>query len=238
VTSRDYALRTRPAAYEDAVETAIRRSFFRQFPARIMSELGSDALRVDVPAGSELYHENDEPRSSLVVSGLVRVYIQHPNGSDVSVRYARTGDVIGIAAIYGGPAPVNVRMITDATLLMFNADTLARIAKSTPSIGWILAEEITRRYYDTLELVGGDAAGSIRQRIARFVLENATVQQGQTILSPITRRELAAAIGAVPPVTMRALRDLRTKGLIATGRRGILVIDPEGLHLEALASER
>ncbi len=223
--------------FHDAVEIAIHRSFFRQFPPRLLSELESDALRVDVPAGSEVYLENDEPRSSLVVVGLVRVYINRPDGRDVSVRYARPGDVIGIAAIYGGPAPVNVRMISDATLLMFNAEKLARIAKSTPSVGWILAEEVTRRLYDTLDLLSGNAPGSARQRVARLLLETATQQRGQTVISPVSRQELADAIGAVPPVVTRVLRDLRIKGLIGTARHGILLLDPEGLYLEAQASE-
>ncbi len=237
MTPKNSYLREEAADFHDAVEVAIHRSFFRQFPHRLLTELEADALRVDVPAGSELYLENDEPRSSLVVIGLVRVYITRPDNRDVSVRYARPGDVIGIAAIYGGPAPVNVRMISDATLLMFNAERLARIAKSTPSIGWILAEEVTRRLYDTLDLLSGDAPGSARQRVAHLLLETATQQRGQTVVSPLTRQELADAIGAVPPVVTRVLRDLRIKGLIATARHGILLLDPEGLYLEAQETE-
>ncbi len=222
--------------FHDEIELAIRRSFLRQFPARLLAELQQDAIRVDIPAGSELYHEHDEPRSSLVVTGLVRVYIIDPHGHDISVRYARPGDLIGIAAIYGGPAPVNVRMLTDATLLMLNTSRLARMAMTMPSVGWALAEEITRRFYDTLELLGGASPGSTRQRVARYLLETATEQRGQTVMSPVTRQDLASATGEVPPVVARVLRDLRTKGLIGTGSGGILLLDPEGLYLEALSA--
>ncbi len=231
-------MRPRNSPYQEALDVAIRRSFFRQFPQRLLQELEADALRVDVPAGSELYHENDEPRGSLIVTGLVRVYMLKPNGDDVTVRFARPGDVIGIAAIYGGPAPVSVRMMTDSSLLMFNADRITRMAKTTPSVGWALAEEITRRYYDALELLGGIPAGSVRQQVARILLETATEQRGQTVVSTVSRRELADAIGAVQPVISRALRDLRVKGLIGTGSRGVLLLDPEGLHLEAVSEEQ
>ncbi|MGA7670765.1 MAG: Crp/Fnr family transcriptional regulator [Nitrolancea sp.] len=230
-------MRPRLSLYQESLEAAIRRSFFRQFPSRLMRELEADALRVDIPAGSELYHENDEPRGSLIVTGLVRVYMLKPNGEDVTVRFARPGDVIGIAAIYGGPAPVNVRMMTDASLVMFNADKLTQFAKTTPSVGWILAAEITRRYYDSLEQLGGMPAGSVRQQVARILLETATEQRGQTVVSTVTRRELADAIGAVQPVISRALTDLRVKGLIGTSGHGVLLLDPEGLHLEALSED-
>lgn len=237
MTSRDWIKRTRVSTYQDAVDTALRRSFFHHFSPALLSELEADALRVDVPAGSDLYHENDEPRSSLVVTGLVKIHILRGDGCDVTVRYARTGDVIGIAAIYGGPAPVNLRMITDTTLLMFNAEKLARTAKLSPAVGWALAEEVTRRYYDTLELLGGQSPGSVRQNVARVLLETATRQRGKTIVSPVTPKDLADAVGAVPPVVSRVLRDLRTKGLIGTGNRGILLLDPEGLHIESLSGE-
>jgi len=209
----------------------------RQFPPRLLHELQADALRVDIPAGSELYHENDEPRCSLVVTGLVRVYMLKPDGDDVTVRFARPGDAIGIAAIYGGPAPVSVRMMTDASLLMFNEDKLTQMAKTTPSVGWILAAEITRRFYDSLEVLGGVPAGSVRQQVARILLESATEQRGQTVVAPVSNRDLADAVGSVQPVVARALRDLRVKGLIATSKRGVLLLDPEGLHLEALSEE-
>ncbi len=231
-------MRPRLNSYQESLEAAIRRSFFRQFPQRLMQELEVDALRVDIPAGSELYHENDEPRASLIVTGLVRVYMLKPSGEDVTVRFARPGDVIGIAAIYGGPAPVSVRMMTDSTLLMFNVARLTHMAKTTPSVGWVLAEEITRRFYDSLELLGGMPAGSIRQQVARILLETATEQRGQTVVSKVSRRELSNAIGAVPPVISRALRDLRVKGLIGTSSHGVLLLDPEGLHLEALSEGR
>lgn len=222
------------AGFREAADQAIRHSFLRQFPQRLMAELESDALRIDIPAGSELFHEQDEPRSSLVVWGLVRVFMFDPHGRDVSVRYARPGDVIGIAAIFGGPAPLHVRMITDATLLMFNARTMERLAKTSPGVAWVLAQEVTRRYYDALEIISGDAPGSVRRRVARYLLETASLQRGQTVVSPVTRQELAHATGAAPPTVTRVLRDLRTKGLIGSGSGGILLLDPEGLYVEAL----
>jgi len=222
------------SGFSETVERAIRRSFLRQFPSRLLSELEADALRVEIPAGSELYHEHDEPRCSLVVTGLVRIFTRNPLGHDVSVRFARPGDVIGIAAIFGGPAPVHVRVISDATLLMFNARTMERLAKTTPGVAWVLAQEVTRRYYDTIDQISGETPGSIRRKVARYLLETASLQRGQTVVAPVSRQELAQATRSSPPSVTRVLRDLRTKGLIGTGSEGILLLDPEGLYLEAL----
>lgn len=37
------------------------------------------------------------PRGMLVVRGLIRVYMTSPEGRQVTVRYARAGDLLGIA---------------------------------------------------------------------------------------------------------------------------------------------
>jgi CRP/FNR family transcriptional regulator, cyclic AMP receptor protein len=38
----------------------------------------------------------------LVVRGLIRVYMTSPEGRQVTVRYARACDVLGIAVLVGG----------------------------------------------------------------------------------------------------------------------------------------
>ena len=65
--------------------------------------------RADYPAGTIVYQPRADPRAVLVVSGLVRVYLVSPEGRQVTVRYARPADVLGIAVLvrraglsYGG----------------------------------------------------------------------------------------------------------------------------------------
>jgi CRP-like cAMP-binding protein len=50
----------------------------------------------------------------LVVQGLIRVYMTSSEGRQVTVRYARSGDVLGIAVLVGGPANVDVQALAPA----------------------------------------------------------------------------------------------------------------------------
>ncbi len=77
-----------------------------------------------------------------------------PDGPQITVRYARAGDLVGIATIVGGPAPVNVQILTDAALLMLNVRTLQ--LSGEPLVGWLLAQETTRPLYAVLEVLAGD----------------------------------------------------------------------------------
>ncbi|MGH2396488.1 MAG: Crp/Fnr family transcriptional regulator [bacterium] len=214
-----------------AVEEALAKSALGALAPTMRDAISQDAVRVDLPAGTTVYRDEDEPRCGLLIAGLIRVYMTAPDGRQITVRYAREGELLGIAAIVGGPAPVSVQVLTDATLLMLNARALELIGQTEPRVGWMIAQEVTRRLYDTLEALAGDAFGSLRQRVARHLLDlAASRQQGQGLVVKATQQELADAVGSVRPVVARIIRDLRVEGIITTSSDGIIVLKPAELH--------
>ena len=223
---------------ENAAETAIRQSALAKLPPALLKTLTREAIPVNLPAGTTLYYEEDEPRCGLVISGLIRVYMTSPDGRQITVRYVRAGGLLGIAALVGGPAPVSVQILTDAALLMLNVRTLQFSGQTEPKVGWLLAQEVTRRLYDTLEALAGNAFGSLQQRVARHLLDlAASHQQGQGLLVRLTQQELADAVGSVRPAVARILRDLRLEGIISTSSDGILILKPDELHAKTWSRE-
>jgi CRP/FNR family transcriptional regulator, cyclic AMP receptor protein len=157
-----------------------------------------------------------------------------PDGRQITVRYARAGDLVGIVTIVGGPAPVNVQILTDAALLTLNVRTLQLSGQTEPLVGWLLAQETTRRLYDVLEVLAGNVFGSLRQRVARHLLDlAASRQQGRGLVAKVMQQEVADAVGSVRPVVARIIRELRTEGLISTTSDGIGVLKPDELHATA-----
>jgi CRP/FNR family transcriptional regulator len=216
-----------------AIDEAIAKSLLAAFPPRLRATLIQDAVPVDLPAGTTLYYEGDDPRCGLVISGLIRVYMTSPDGRQITVRYARAGDLLGIATIVGGPAPTSVQILADAALVMLNVRALQTSAQTEPQIGWLMAQEVTRRLYDTLEALAGNAFGSLRQRVARHLLDlAASRQQGRGLVVKVTQQEIADAVGSVRPVVARILRDLRLKGIIATTSDGIVILKPAELDAD------
>jgi CRP-like cAMP-binding protein len=64
----------------------------------------------------------------LVVGGLLRVYMSFPEGRQVTIRYARPGDVLGIAVLVGGPADVGVQTLAESGLFRVDAAMLRAAA--------------------------------------------------------------------------------------------------------------
>jgi CRP/FNR family transcriptional regulator len=194
-----------------------------------------DAIRLDIPVGTVTYRDGEVPRAALVLKGLLRVYLQSSNGRQTTLRYARAGDVIGAPVAVGGPVGVSVQALMDTSVLILNLTTLQSLGHSDAEFAWAVAEEVTRRLYEVIEIFAGNAFGSLRQRVARQLLDLAAAEQQRdsVLIARITQQELADATGTVREVAARVLRQMRDQGLVDTSRQGIRVLDPGGLQREA-----
>ena len=214
------------------VAAAMAGSFLGRLPSGLVDRLLVSGHRAEFPAGSTIYREGSAPRAWLVVRGLLRVYLSSPEGRQVTVRYARAGDLLGIAVLVGGPANVGAQTLADSVLFRIDAGALTAAAHDDARVAWALAEELNRRLYANLEQTAINAFGSVRQRIAAHLLDVASAEQGRGghLVARVSQQELADAVGSVREVVARVLRELRHGQLIATSPDSIHILDPAGLQ--------
>jgi CRP/FNR family transcriptional regulator len=143
------------------VDDAVARSFLAGLPAELAGRLRAEGERADYPAGTTVYRAGDDPRAALVVRGLIRVYLSSPGGRQVTVRYARPGDVLGIAVLVGGPADTGVQAVEPSSVFRISARTLTEAARRDARVSWAIAEELNRRLYEVLEQTAVNAFGSV-----------------------------------------------------------------------------
>jgi CRP/FNR family transcriptional regulator, cyclic AMP receptor protein len=213
------------------VADAVARSFLVGLPAELAGRLQAEGERVDYPAGTTVYRAGDDPRAALVV----RVYLSSPGGRQVTVRYTRPGDVLGIAVLVGGPADTSVQAVEPSSVFRISARTLIEAARRDARVSWAIAEELNRRLYEVLEQTAVNAFGSVRQRVAAHLLDLASDRQrpGGRLVARVSQQELADAAGSVREVVARALRDLRAAGIVATGADSVMILDPARLYAES-----
>jgi CRP/FNR family transcriptional regulator len=224
-----------PNTTGDPTQRAIGDSLFVTLPLSLRERVLADAILIDVPTGSTIYRDEDDPRCILIVAGLVRVVLSAPDGRTLTVRYARAGELLGVPTVVAGPVPVSAQMVTDTRLLMLNARTLEHLGRTEPAVGWLLAREVAQRLYATLDAVADTAFGSLRQRVARHLLDLAMPQPDGRLVASVTQQELAEAVGSARPAVARIVAELRTLGLVATASPGIAILDAEGLHAQTWA---
>lgn len=198
-------------------------------PGSTRDRLLAHATEVDVPRGGVLYRESAPPRCALVRSGLIRVRVRSADGRHVTIRYARPNEILGVATAVAGPSAVSAQAVVDSTLLVFDAATLVQEARKDARVAWAVAEEMGQRLYAAIDQIVVNAFGSVRERLARQLLDAATPgRQGLPVVAG-TQQELADAVGSAREVVARTLRMFREERLVRTRPGGVVLIAPEAL---------
>jgi CRP-like cAMP-binding protein len=87
---------------------------------------------------------------------------------------------------------VSVQAVTDSTLLIMNSNTVRALGQTDARFAWAVAEEVAHRLNDVLEVFAGTAFGSIRQRLARHLLD----LDAWSSIGILGSRELTASLPA------------------------------------------
>ncbi len=225
--------------HDPAVRAAVRRSHLAGVSQSLLDTLLDDALRLRAPAGSIVRREGDPgAHVELVVAGLVRMFVSSPDGRTLTVRYCRPGGLIGVVSLFrpGYVMPGGEQALVDTDLLVLRAGDLRTLAERDLSVAGAVIAELAERVQGFAEEIPGSSFATVRQRVARHLLDLASDRQhGARLVAPISQQALADAVGSVREVVVRTLGDLRRDGLVATGAGGIRILDPDRLAAEVFA---
>ena len=192
----------------------------------------AEAIKINLPAGALVYRDEESPRLIVVVKGLLRVFLSSADGRQVTVRYARSGDVAGLALVVGGPAPESIQAMTSSLVVALRVDTLRALLATDPGVARACAEELTRQLLRAFDDISEQAFLTVRQRLVRQLLLLATAGDGSHLVVHASQQELADAIGSVREVVTRNLHHLHEEGLVDISRDEVAIVDPVRLAEE------
>ncbi len=219
------------------VEAAFERSHLSSLPEPVRENLLATANLLQLPAGGRLHREGDAvAHLQLMVSGLLRVYVTALDGRTLTVRYCRPGSILGAVSLFSSPfsMPASVQAVTDAEVLSLSAAAMREVADRDVAVARALIDELSDRVMSFIAEIPGNAFATVRQRVARHLLDLATTtQRGAELRVTISQQALADSVGSVREVVVRALRELRDAGIVETGSEGIVLLDPVQLSTEA-----
>src|SRR5262245_10122600 len=206
----------------------LRQGCWSSLPPATIESLVEGGRVVEFQAGHTVYAEADAGGLAVVLDGLLRVYMPASDGRQVTVRYVRAGDLLGVPALVGGPAPVFVQAVVNSAAFFFDAGRVKRAARADASIAWAFAEESVHRLYDVLEELAGNAFASVRQRVVRHLLDLALSRPGAggRLTAFVSQQDLANSVGSVREVVARVLAELRAERLVRTSPGRVEILDP------------
>ncbi|TGK12521.1 Crp/Fnr family transcriptional regulator [Leptospira fletcheri] len=217
---------------------ALESSIFSSLEKQTYLPLVERGFSVRFKAGQIVERKVGDPEyAGLVVSGFFRMYLFAESGRQITVRYTKRGDMMGIVGALseeekiGEPEETFVQALTDSEILALSFEDLRKYGKRSPELAWAFAKECARRTYAALRELYGVSFTGVRQRLARHLLVNATSGENPPFLSVIlSQQNLADSIGTVREVVVRELRSLKQEGLIIGHRNRIEILDPIALH--------
>jgi CRP/FNR family transcriptional regulator len=225
---------------DDDIREAIAASHFRELPDETLAELVGGSRRIHVAAGSSVRVAGEEgPHLELLIDGFVRIFVAAPDGRSLTIRYFRRGALTGVASLFTPrfAMPGSIQALVDSEVLVFDPGTVRRLVDRDLAVARAILDELAERVVSWVAEIPGSAFATVRQRVARHLLDLASEQQhGKELVARVSQQALADATGTVREVVVRVLRELREEGLIRTRRGGIVIVRPEGLVVEVFSS--
>jgi CRP-like cAMP-binding protein len=225
-----------PAEWARAIEA----SFLGRLPERTWRLLFDRARQIDAPPKTVLYPETEQTRAAhlvLILDGLVRVYRTSRSGREVTLRYARRGDILGLPSVVAQVSPAAAQAVIPTRMVAMSAPALRARAQRDSQLAWAMAEEMAGSLFNIQERLAHNVFAPVRSRVARYLLDVATPAGDGQVVAAASYEDIAGAIGTVREVVARTLAALRDEGLTRRTEEGIALIDLTGLRDAAQAEE-
>ncbi|MEV6826087.1 Crp/Fnr family transcriptional regulator [Amycolatopsis sp. NPDC051102] len=171
----------------------------------------------------------------VLVSGWVRVSTIVEDGREVLFGLRGPGEVLGdLAAVTGRPRSASVRAIEPCTVFQLTGAEFVDVLHARPSIAIATIKTVAARLRNAESARIDSAAFDVSRRVA-VVLVRLAEERGRTVpegvvIDALSQEDIAAQIGAARRTVARALRVLRERGIVETGRRRFLIREPRVLR--------
>ncbi|MCA1697195.1 MAG: Crp/Fnr family transcriptional regulator [Actinobacteria bacterium] len=216
----------------------------REFGAELTDQEWADLARHGrsrrLPAGTLLFVEGTRSDTVVVViTGRVKVFSSADDGAEVVLAIRGPGALLGeFAAIDERPRSASVKCLEAVVVLTVGLREFTTFLHAHPRTMWLLMRILTDRLRDAdrkrLEFGAYDTLNRVARRLVELVDRfGEPTESGIRITLPFTQDELASWVGGSREAVAKALRALRARGYVRTGRRTVTVVDIEGLRRRA-----
>jgi CRP-like cAMP-binding protein len=191
-------------------------------------------------AGEVVFCEGDPSEFAVVVlAGRLKVVRASEEGHETVIAFRGPGELLGDLSLFDGAArSATVSAIESADVVLITADRFMELMREQPEVPAVLLRTLASRLRDSdrqrVEFGAYDTAGRVARRLVQLADEHgvpgSTAPAAVRITLPLSQTELAGWTGSSREAVARALALFRRRGLIATDRRSIVVLDVESLR--------
>lgn len=190
--------------------------------------------------GAVLFHEGDSAENVILVrSGRVKISSYTEDGKEVVLAVREPGELLGeLSAIDGGLRSATASAMEPVEALLVRDADFRAFLEERPRVAFALLETVSGKLRDAdrkrVEFGAYDTTGRVARRLVEMAERfGEELDRGVRITLPLSQQELAGWTGSSREAVSKALHQLRGRGVISTARRGITVLDLDGLRRRA-----
>lgn len=215
---------------------------FRGLSPSALADLAAAAVRVERRREAIFFRQHQEAaRFFALLHGRIKITQITPDGHQIVVRYAGPGELFGCVPIFGGDSyPATATAVANCVALHWDRHAILALMERHPRLAinalHLVGEELAtlRARYQEL------ATERVEQRVARALLRlvasaGQRVDAGVQVSFPLSRQDLAELTGTTLHTVSRILSGWQEAGIVASGRRRVVVRRPH--RLVALADD-
>ena len=162
----------------------------------------------------------------LVISGLVKVYKEDENGSEVLLYYIKPGETCIVSVISvekNNPAMVKGVVEEDATILLIPAQKLYDLRKNYPEWNLFIYNAFNEKFEEVVDMVRVLTFSNKEKRLLDYLNQLALVTGKNTLNK--SHNEIANELGSSREVISRLLKKLEKEGRIKLGLKKIELLN-------------
>jgi len=202
-------------------------------------ELDAIAQRILVrryAPGEVLFHEGEDCYGLHILGqGSVKIFKTSPAGREIMLTVESAPSSVAEVPLFdGGPYPATVSALDEVVAYLISKQDFRQVCRQHPEVALKMLAVVGRRLRTLVGIVESVSFGSVRQRLARSLLEAYQAQGTNPFSFPLTHQELASRLGTVREVISRNLSRFQAEGLLRVQKKEILVLNRDGLEQEAV----
>ena len=213
---------------------------FSTLPPKVIERLDAISSMGTYPKGAFLFGEGQQPCGVFIIcGGRVRLSTSSADGKELILRFADSGDVVGLPGTISGEAygataeaigPIQANFIPRDKFLHFlkeHGEAAVRVAE--------ILSDILHATYHELRYLG--LSGTASAKLARFLLDLTTYGKTSTESGPrpratltLTQEEIGETVGLSRETVTRLFGDFKRRHLVEIHGSTLIITNKAGLE--------
>jgi CRP/FNR family transcriptional regulator len=198
-------------------------SYFRELGEASRSELAAVCSTRSIRKREYLFHEGEAGGSMyLLVGGNIQLHKNTEDGREVVIRVVKPGEIFAEAVLFEKERyPVSARAVTPVDVLVFPRGEINRLLAEAGFRNDFIAMLMAKQRYLT-ERIQELTTQGVEYRLFAFLRNQ--YGEREIIHTPLSKKDIAAAIGTTPESLSRLILRLHEEGVLDWRGREIRIL--------------